>query len=203
MFWGLGTASLAGLLARIPPRLPWMTPLAGTAFVLLYAFTTQPVRAWKAVHAKTQHRESTLLTRSNPGDYRSPENRRVLTFGIANASIAYDPNLILLRTPAELVLLCRQADRENRPLYANIGQIHVMEGDHARELALLRDPRLFGTSTKLGGADRGLDRFVFVYTPGSASKYDFSAVLTPEELAYVEANVNRRPESVFSKKKLD
>jgi hypothetical protein len=79
--------------------------------------------------------------------------------------------------------------------------MHVMERDHPRELALLRDTRLFGTSTKVGGADAGWDRFVYIYTPGSASNYDFTAVLDPDEMAFVEANVNRRPESVFAKKK--
>ena len=69
-----------------------------------------------------------------------------------------------------------------------------------RELALLQDRRLFGSSTKLGGADAGWDRFVYIYTPGSASAYDFTAVLDPDEWAFVEANKNRRPESVFTKK---
>ena len=201
MFWGLGAASLAGWLGRLPPRLPWMAPLAGTALVFLYAFTTHPVRAWKSAHAKTPHRESTQLTRANASDYRSEENRHILTFSIANPSTAYDPNLIILKNPAELVLLCRQADRENRPLYGSLGHMHVMRDDHPRELALLQDRRLFGSSTKLGGADAGWDRFVFVYTPGSATAYDFTSVLSPGEIAYVEANVNRRPESVFSKKK--
>lgn len=201
MFWGLGAAWLAGLLGRIPPRLPWMAPLAGTALVLLYAFTTHPVRAWKSTHAKTPHRESTQLTRANASDYKSAENKRILTFSIANPSTAYDPNLIVLRNPAELVLLCRQADRENRPLYGNLGHMHVMRDKHPRELALLQDRKLFGSSTKIGGADAGWDRFVYIYTPGSASAYDFTAVLDADELAFVEANVNRRPETVFTKKK--
>lgn len=201
LFWGLGAASLAAAAGRLVPRFTWTAPATIAILVLLYAFTTHPVRAWKAKHAKTPHWESTLLTRSHPGDYRSEENRRILTFSITNPSTAYDPNLILLQNPAELVLLCRLADRENRPLYGNIGHMHLMREDHPRELALLQDGRLFGGNTKLGGADAGWDRFVFIYTPGSASNYDFTAVLTPEELAYVEANVNRRPEAVFSKKK--
>ena len=201
MFWGLGASGIAGLLGRIPPRLPGMAPLAGTALVLLYAFTTQPVRAWQATHTKTPHLESTLLTRSNPGDYRSKKNRRILTFSITNASYSYDPNIIVLKNPAELVLLCRQADRENRPLYGSLGHIHLMQNDHPRELALLNDERLFGSSTKLGGADSGWDRYVYVYTPGAASRYDFTAVLSPDELAWVEANVAKKPEAVFTEKK--
>lgn len=201
MFWGLGASAIAGLLGRLMPRLPWTTPLAGTALVLIYAFTTQPIRAWQATHTKTPHLESTLLTRANPGDYRSKKNRHILTFSITNASYSYDPNIIVLKNPAELVLLCRQADRENRPLYGSLGHIHLMENDHPRELALLRDQRLFGTSTKLGGADTGWDRFVFIYTPGSASSYDFTSVLSPDELAWVEANVAKRPEAVFSQPK--
>jgi hypothetical protein len=201
MFWGLGAVTIASLAGRLSRNLTWSTPLAAAALVLVYAFTTQPVRAWKTKHAKTPHRESTLLTRANPGDYRSDENRRILTFSIANPSTAYDPNLIIVRNPAELVLLCRQADREGRPLYGSLGHMHVMKEKHARELELLNDRRLFGSSTKLGGADIGWDRFVYLYTPGSASNYDFASVLSPGEIAYVEANVNERPEIVFSKKK--
>ena len=199
MFWGLGAASIAGLLGRLPPRLPWAAPLAGAALVLLYAFLTQPVRAWQTAHAKTPHRESTLLTRPDPGDYLSPENRHILTFSISNPSLPYDPNLIVLKNAAELALLCRQADRENRPLSGSVGHIGVMESQYARELALLRDERLFGRSAKLGGGDTGWDRYVFFYTPGSATQYDFGAVLTPDELAWVEANAMKRPEAVFTK----
>jgi hypothetical protein len=198
MFWGLGAVTIASLPGRLSRHLTWTTPLTAAVLVLAYAFTTQPVRAWKTKHAKTPHRESTLLTRANPGDYRSPVNRRILTFSIANPSTAYDPNLIMVQNPAELVLLCRQADREGRPLYGSLGHMHVMKEKHARELALLNDPRLFGSSTKLGGADTGWDRFVYIYTPGSAANYDFTAVLTPEEMAWVEANVGRRPEITFS-----
>jgi len=199
MFWGLGAAWIARLLGNLPPRPPWLAPLTGAALVLLYAFTTQPVRAWKIEHAKTPHYQSTLLTRAHPEDYRSAENRRILTFSIANPSDSYDPNLMVLRNPAELVLLCRMADRENRPLFGNLGHMHVMRRDHPRELALLQEQNLFGRVTKLGGADAGWDRYVYVYTPGSASAHDFSALLAPEELAYVEANVAKSPEKVFTK----
>ena len=198
MFWGLGAATIASWPGRLSRNLQWTTPLTAALLVLAYAFTTQPVRAWKTKHAKTPHRESTLLTRANPGDYRSPVNRRILTFSIANPSSAYDPNLLMVKNPAKLVLLCRQADREGRPLYGSLGHMHVMKEEHARELELLNDRRLFGSSTKLGGADAGWDRFVYIYTPGSAANYDFTTVLTPEELAWVEANMARRPEVVFS-----
>jgi hypothetical protein len=175
-----------------------MAPLAGTALVLIFARTTNPIRAWQSAHAKTPHRESTELTRADASDYWSEENRHILTFSIDSPSTAYDPNLIVLRNAAELVLLCLQADRENRPLYGNLGHIPLTERDHPREIALLRDKRLFGSRTKVGGADAGWDRFVYVYTLGSASDYDFAAVLEPDEIAFIEANVNRRPEVVFS-----
>jgi len=202
MFWGLGVATLAGWIARVP-RHAWLGP--ATAILLLTAFTvgTQPVRAWQAVHPKTPHLESARLTRSDLHDHRSEENRRIMTFSISNASWAYDPALFIVTNPAELVLLCRQADRSGRTLAGSIGHIHEMRKYHRRALQLLDDPALFGTRHFVGGADGGWDRYVYIYTPGGADDYDFAAVLTPEELAFVEQNLSRSPDEVFSLKSKD
>jgi hypothetical protein len=201
VFWGLGATAIARLFGHLPPHRPWMAPLAGAALVLLYALTTQPVRAWQAVHPRSPHRESALLTRPAPGDYRSEANRRILTFSVFSSSPSYDPNLLVLENTAELVLLCLLADREGRPLAGSMGHMEFMEQQRPREFALVHDERLFGRRTQLGAADTNWDRYVFFYTPGSASQYDFTTVLSPDELAWVEANVMKKPESVFTEKK--
>ena len=202
MFWGLGAATLAAWVARVP-RHAWLGP--ATAVLLLAAFTlgTQPVRAWQSANPKTPHLEAALLTRADLHDHRSEENRRIMTFSMSNASWAYDPSLFILSNPADLVLLCRQADRSGRTLAGSIGHIHEMQKYHGSTLQLLEDPVLFGTKHFIGGADGGWDRYVYIYTPGSADGYDFTGALTPEELEFVERNLARSPDEVFSRKSKD
>lgn len=83
----------------------------------------------------------------------------------------------------------------------SMGHMEFMEQQRPREFALVHDERLFGRRTQLGAADTNWDRYVFFYTPGSASQYDFTTVLSPDELAWVEANVMKKPEAVFTEKK--
>jgi hypothetical protein len=126
-----------------------------------------------------------------------------MTFSMSNASWAYDPSLFILSNPADLVLLCRQADRSGRTLAGSIGHIHEMQKYHGSTLQLLEDPVLFGTKHFIGGADGGWDRYVYIYTPGSADGYDFTGALTPEEVEFVERNLARSPDEVFSRKSKD
>jgi hypothetical protein len=197
MFWGLGAATIAGWAGRLP-RGAWLGPAAAAVLLAVWILTTQPVRAWQAAHPKTPHFESALMTRSDLQDHQSEANRRIMTFSVANASWAYDPALFIVSTPAELVLLCRQADQSGRALIGSIGHIHLMQLHHQRELQLLEDPALFGTRRFFGGAAKGWDRFVYVYTPGSAATYDFEGILSPEEIEFIEKNLNLSPDAVFS-----
>ncbi len=201
IFWGIGAVDFSGWLARILKR-PLLAPCVTTVLVAAYAFLAHPVHAWQIVNPKTPHRESVLATRSNPGKYRSDKNRRIITACVGSSpALAYDPRLLLFTEPAELVLLCRQADRSGRALAVNIGHIATVQQNHPRELALLRDRRLFGRMKFFGGADPVWNRQVYFYTSGSADTFDFSAVLTPEEMAFVAANMRRSPESVLARKK--
>ncbi len=201
IFWGVGAVTFSGWLARAC-RCPRFSPALTALLVAAYAFLVHPVHAWQTAHPKTPHRESVLATRSNPGKYRSSENRRILTACVGSSpALAYDPLLVQFTDPADLVLLCRHADRSGRTLAVNIGHLATVEQHHPRELALLRDRRLFGRMEFFGGADPVWNRYVFFYTPGSAAGFDFTAVLAPEELAFVEANLRKTPESVLARKK--
>jgi hypothetical protein len=66
---------------------------------------------------------------------------------------------------------------------------------------LLRDQRLFGRAEFFGGADRVWNRYVFFYTPGSAAAFDFTGILAPDELAFVEAYHRKNPAGVLSRLK--
>jgi hypothetical protein len=200
MFWGLGTVQIGRLLGRLAPRSPAIMPATAVVLLLLCAAATHPVRAWQTVHPRTPHLESVLIAREQPGNYLSETNRRMLTFAFIHAPVLYDPHLITLTSPAELILLCRQADRGNRPLAGSFNCLHVMQRENRRALELLHDPRLFGRSRKLGSSEPGFDRHIFFYTPGSASEYDFSAVLTPSEIDFVEQHAATRSEMFFGVK---
>jgi hypothetical protein len=202
LFWGAGLAVFAPWLARVM-RLPCFAPLVAGAILALYACLVSPVHSWQLSNPKTPHLQSVLATRSDPGDYRSAENRRTITFSHnhGNPSYAYDPSLLIAHSPADIILLCRQADREGRPLVANIGHMHVMDSRYPRERALLHDRRLFGRVEVFPGADYGWNRYVFFYTPGGVSGVDMAELLDEDEMAWVEANAAKRPETVFTEDK--
>jgi hypothetical protein len=201
ILWGVGAVTLSHCLAGGLKR-PSTSPLVVALLVGSYAFLIHPVHAWHFVHSKTPHRESVLSTRSNPGKYRSAENRRIITACVGSSpSLAYDPRLLQFNQAAELAFLCKHADLSGRTLAVNIGHIDTTRQNHPRELAILQDRQLFGRTEFFGGADRVWDRQVYFYTPGSASSYDFTSVLTADELAWIEENSAKRPEAVFSKRK--
>ncbi len=202
MFWGTGLVAFVQWLSRLL-RFPAIAPTAAGAVLVAYAFLVHPVHAWQLANAKTPHLESVLATRPDPGDYRSEKNRRLITFSHnnGNPSYAYDPSLLITRSPADIILLCRQADREGRPLMANIGHMHVMDTEYPRERSILHDRRLFGRVEVFPGADYGWNRYVFFYTPGSVAGIDLSEFLDAGEVAWVEANTTRQPETTFTEGK--
>lgn len=199
LFWGVGLAASAGWLARTS-RQPWLLPATITVTLTAFIFLNHPVHAWQLAHSKTPHRESVLATRPNPGDYRSEENLRIITFGHVNPAWCYDPNLLRVRSPAEIILLCRQADREGRPLMGNIGHPHVTIPLYPRDFAILEDRRLFGHVEKFAGADYVWDRYVYFYTPGALANVDLSEFLNAEEIAFVEQYAGMSPEKFFASK---
>ena len=199
MFWGVGVATAAGFASRIL-RHPWLAPATVVAAVVICAFLNYPVHAWQLVHSKTPHRESVLATRPDPDDYRSEENRRIITFGETSPAYSYDPCLLRVRSPAEIILLCRMADREGRPLMGNIGHPHVIKPIFPREFAILQDRRLFGHSITFPGAEEVWDRYVFYYTNGAASQLDLREFLDADEIAFVEEYVGTAPEKFFAAK---
>jgi hypothetical protein len=199
MFWAMGLTGVTTWLARVLHR-PWLAPAAGVAILAAFAFLNHPVHAWQLVHSKTPLRESVLATRPYPGDYRAPANRNILTMALTAPVYAYDPYLMRVRSAAEIILLCRQADREGRPLSANLGHRHEIQTYHQREFALLQDQRLFGRAETFRGAEEVWDRYVFHYTPGAVSRIDLAEFLDADEIAFVEQYAAVPPEKFFAAK---
>jgi len=199
MFWGMGLAITAVGFGRITGRPSLAAPLAA-AFLAVFAFLNYPVHAWQLVHSKTPLRESVLATRSAPADYRSPGNRRIITFAHTNPVYCYDPSLLQVRSPAEIILLCLQADREGRPLIGNIGHPHVIKPLYPRDFALLQDRRLFGRKETFTGAEDVWDRYIYYYTPGAVAGIDLTEFLHEEEIAFVRQHGGTSPEQFFAPK---
>jgi hypothetical protein len=199
MFWGLGVAASAERISRAVHR-PWLAPAFAASLLATLVFLNHPVHAWQLVHSKTPLRESVLATRPHPGDYRAPANRNILTMALTAPVYAYDPYLLRVRSAAEIILLCRQADREGRPLSANLGHRHEIQIYHQREFALLQDQRLFGRAETFRGAEEVWDRYVFHYTPGAVSRIDLAEFLDADEIAFVEQYAAVPPEKFFAAK---
>jgi hypothetical protein len=199
MFWGMGLAGVTAWFARVLHR-PWLAPAAGVSILAAFAFLNHPVHAWQLVHSKTPLRESVQATRPYPGDHRAAANRRILTLALTAPVCSYDPYLLRVRSAAEIVLLCRQADHQGRPLSANLGHPHEIQTYHQREFALLQDRRLFGRTETFRGAEEVWDRYVFHYTPGAVAQVDLAEFLDADEIAFVEKYATTPPEKFFAAK---
>jgi hypothetical protein len=199
MFWGVGMSGFSAWLARTGGR-HWFAPAATVLVLAAFAFFTHPVHLWQLARSKTPLLESVLATRPYPDDYRSASDRRILTFSFAAPPHCYDPFLFCVRSAAEVVLLCRQADRESRPLAANIGHSHEIRMFHEREFAILQDERLFARAETIPGAEEVWDRYVFFYRPNAMTGVDLSELLDADEIAFVEQYAGTAPEKFFAAK---
>jgi hypothetical protein len=199
MFWGLGMSGFSSWLARMTRR-TWFAPAATAVVLVALAFLTHPVHLWQLARSKTPLLESVVATRPYPQDYRSAPDRRILTFSFSAPPHCYDPFLFCVRSAAEIVLLCRQADRESRPLAANIGHPHSIRVHHQAEFAILQDERLFARGETIPGAEEVWDRYVFFYRPNAASTVDLSELLDADEIAFVEKYAGTAPEKFFAAK---
>ena len=199
MFWGVGMSGFSAWLARTGRR-HWFAPAATVLVLAAFALLTHPVHLWQLARSKTPLLESVLATRPYPDDYRSASDRRILTFSFAAPPHCYDPFLFCVRSAAEVVLLCRQADRESRPLAANIGHPHEIRMFHEREFAILQDERLFARAETIPGAEEVWDRYVFFYRPNAMAGVDLSELLDADEIAFVEQYAGTAPEKFFAAK---
>lgn len=188
----LGVTGMVRPLARNPS----IPAAVAAACVLLFAWATHPARAWQYAHSATLLRESALLTRPDL-DYRSEENRRILTAGITSAPLSYDANYLLLKSGTELALLCFQADRSGRPLFLNQGHQWVLESRWPAVARMVRDPVLFDEVARMQGETPTTDRFIVKYRPGSAGEADWSLYLTPAQLEFAKARAGLEPEEYF------
>jgi hypothetical protein len=181
-------------------RWPGGRLLAPTLVVLVldfFAVATQPTRAYHLTHSTTPHRESVAVTRPDPNPW-SDENQRILTAGFTNPPYVYDPHIIIFKSPRDLLLLCYQADQEQRPLWLNLGHMWIVSERTPLIERVLDDPSLFHNRQRIYGEYPHCDRVVYLYVPGSVSRTDLAKYLSPEDVTYVRKNAAIPPEKYFA-----
>lgn len=199
----MGLLSL-GLIAaaRVMTRRPAAVAGAAFAAVLVFAGATHAPRAWQYAHSATLLRESTLLTRPDL-DYRSEENRRILTAGITSAPLSYDANYLRLKSATELALLCMQAERTGQPLFLNQGHQWVLDAQWPVVARMILDPVLFEPVARMEGETATTDRTIVKYRPGGVQKVDWSLYLNPSQIEFAKAQAALDPEQYFVTRRPD
>lgn len=188
--------------ARAFGRKPAVVAGAAFAGVLVFAGATHAPRAWQYAHSATLLRESTLLTRPDL-DYRSGENRRILTAGITSAPLSYDANYLRLKSATELALLCMQAERTGQPLFLNQGHQWVLEEQWPVVARMIRDPVLFEPVARMEGETATTDRTIVKYRPGGVQKANWALYLNPPQVEFAKARAALDPGQYFVTRRPD
>ena len=191
LFWGVGTAAVGQSVARFT-RSSWPGVLASALVVAFYAYAASPVRAWHSAHSRVPYRESTVAARSGV------DGARTIVFSTTGAPLAYDPALFYIEEPLDLAILMFQADTQQRPLVANMGQMQNLRERCPEIFALLESKKLFPVVERFPGFMSGGDRFVCRYAAGSAAAFDFSGILDTDEVTYAKSKAGIAPEKFFA-----
>ncbi len=183
----------------------WRVPLGKVAAPIFCIFVfavfvavTQPARA-RGLHFSTEPvRESVLLTRPGLGIQKAHTDR-TMTVGMTDPALCYDPDLFWARSARDLLLLCLQADRQNRPLWLNLGYPWSVREQHPVAQRVIDDPAFFTGHQTLLSEFPHCDRMVYRYVPGAASKADLAQYLPPEDVAWIKQHASTPPEIFFAK----
>lgn len=167
----LGIWTVAGGLRRLPGgRI--LVPACATVLVLGYFAVTYSVRQWLVTNPLQQIPESVLACR---GTLDPKDDAGILTASFCIPPYLYDGYMIRTDTVADFIAVMRRADRENKPLWVNIGMPWAAQEYSPAMWELLNRPELFTDHRTFLGWDTGLDRIVARYQPGSAAHFDFPA----------------------------
>ncbi|MFV0338904.1 MAG: hypothetical protein ACK5LK_11770 [Chthoniobacterales bacterium] len=146
------------------PRLLAIAPFF--IFLVAYVFFVAPVIGEQISRPANPIRETVLLTRPNLDPY-DPAQEKILTGSFSFPPLTYDPNVVYIRSFQEMIDLMERADREQKPLFINIGNPWSAETYENDRWKLFTDKRLFEQVARIKGWDATLDRIVSKYRPGS------------------------------------
>lgn len=142
------------------------------AIVLLvgaFLVATAPVRDSLHRYSIQPRRESVALTRPSL-DPLDPRQAGVLTASFHVAPELYDPNVILLQTPEELLTLAERADAEALPLFVNVGWVKGAEKRAPGMMDLVGREDLFERVAVLPGLKPRFTRHVYRYRGAAGSR---------------------------------
>jgi hypothetical protein len=153
------------LAAAAPGRRPLLRAGAIAAVVgVLCGFTllTAPARQALRDRSLQPRRESVLLTERSL-EPSVAARQEILTASFHVPADHYDPNTRAVRTTSDLLALMREADRERRPLYVNIGWRALASRRRTELLGLVERPEMFAPVAVLHGFEPRLSRHVYRY----------------------------------------
>jgi hypothetical protein len=138
--------------------------IGGALLALLAGFSLLVAPARQALRDRSlqPRRESVELT-GRPLDPTSRTADRVLTASFHIPPDLYDPRVVDVRKTPDLLALMRQADREQRPLYVNIGWRELAGKRRSELLGIVERPQLFELVALLHGFEPRLSRHVYRY----------------------------------------
>ncbi|MGI9431848.1 MAG: hypothetical protein ACR2PQ_06530, partial [Myxococcota bacterium] len=135
-----------------------------TAVAVLVGFTllTAPARQALRDRSLQPRREAVLLT-GRSLDPKAALDQDVLTASFHVPADQYDPITRSVTTTSDLLTLMREADRERRPLFVNIGGRGLASQRRAELLGLVERRELFEPVAVLHGFEPRLSRHVYRY----------------------------------------
>lgn len=169
-FAAVGIWSLCHLLRSVPTGRV-LAPAAAILIISGYFAVTQGFRTWLSHNSLQQIRESVVAS------HRSLDPKSdggILTASFCIPPYLYDAYMTRPDSVQEFIDVLKQADREKKTLYFNIGMPWAAREYSPSMWKLFNDPALFDSHRTFPGYDAGLDRIVARYIPGSAERYDFS-----------------------------
>jgi hypothetical protein len=144
--------------------------LCGAYLAGLVAWTAAPRTALRT-RSVQPYKESVLLTRGTLDPF-DPGQDEAFTVSFSDPPDYYDPRVRIVETTEELRTWLERADREDRPLYVNLGRLRRLPKRHPELLALVEREDLFELVGFLHGFEPLMSRKIFRYRPGSRAVLD-------------------------------
>jgi len=132
--------------------------------------------------------------RASRGTLDPQSDAGILTASFCIPPYLYDGHMVRTDSVAEFIEVLKKADRENKPLFFNIGMPWAAREYSPGMWALFNRPELFENHHTFTGLDAGRDRIVARYKPGSLATFDLSAYQLDGRWA--QTNQQRYPEKI-------